>query len=78
MTRVRLKKDRSAPLWVVLGAPLVGVPLMVGLLSLVAPQRPATTTGPEIGAAVEHVRVQADDSGVEQGRHDFDSVFLGG
>ncbi|MDH3207270.1 MAG: hypothetical protein OEO79_11695 [Gemmatimonadota bacterium] len=35
---MNLKKDRTPPLWAVLGAPLLGVPLMVGLLALVAPR----------------------------------------
>jgi len=76
MTHMRLKTDRSAPLWAVLGAPLVGVPLMVGLLSLVAPKSAGPATGPEVGAAVEQVNVQVGDSGPEQGRQD--SSFLGG
>jgi len=38
MTHMNLKKDRTPPLWAVLGAPLVGVPLMIGLLALAAPR----------------------------------------
>jgi hypothetical protein len=33
---MNLKKQRTPPLWAVLGAPLIGVPLMVGLLALAA------------------------------------------
>ena len=38
MTHMNLRKDGTPPLWAVLGAPLVGVPLMVGLLALAAPR----------------------------------------
>jgi hypothetical protein len=78
MTTRPMKKERSAPLWAVLGAPLVGVPLMVGLLSLAAPKHAGTASTPEAGLAIQQVRSQADDSALKQGREEFDSVFLGG
>lgn len=37
MTHMNLEKDKTPPLWAVLGAPLIGVPIMVGLLALAAP-----------------------------------------
>jgi len=41
MTQRHLKKEHRPPLWAVLGAPLVGVPIMVGLLALGAPKADA-------------------------------------
>ena len=41
MTYRYKKNEHALPLWAALGAPLVGVPLMVGLLSLVAPKAEA-------------------------------------
>jgi hypothetical protein len=38
MTQAHLSKDKSPPLWAILGAPLIGVPIMVALLALGAPQ----------------------------------------
>lgn len=37
MINARLNDRRRAPTWITLGAPLLGVPLLVGLLSVVAP-----------------------------------------
>ncbi|MDX1645938.1 MAG: hypothetical protein R3304_02245 [Longimicrobiales bacterium] len=37
MINPRMKSSSAAPAWVVLGAPLLGVPLLVGLLALAAP-----------------------------------------
>lgn len=38
MIQTHLHPERSAPLWAVLGAPLVGIPLMVMLLAVTAPK----------------------------------------
>lgn len=37
MTHIHLNRERRLPLWAVIGAPLIGVPVMVGLLALTAP-----------------------------------------
>ncbi len=37
MIRPHIKKSSSAPWWAVFGAPLLGVPLLVGVLALSAP-----------------------------------------
>lgn len=52
MTRRHLNKASRPPLWAVLGAPLIGVPVMVGLLALGAPktQAPPTETMPSFVA----------------------------
>ena len=46
MTHMNLKKERTPPLWAVLGAPLVGVPIMIGLLALGAPKTEAPAAEP--------------------------------
>ncbi len=43
MMNAHLSEKRAVPWWAAIGAPLVGVPLMVGLLALVAPK----DSGPE-------------------------------
>lgn len=50
MTYRYMKNEKALPLWAALGAPLIGVPLMVGLLSLVAPkaEAPAEESTPEL------------------------------
>ena len=46
MTHMNLKKERTPPLWAILGAPLIGVPIMVGLLALAAPDSEGPITEP--------------------------------
>ena len=41
MTQKHLDKTKNPPLWAVLGAPLIGVPLMVALIALGAPKQEA-------------------------------------
>ena len=41
MTQKHLDKKKNPPLWAVLGAPLIGVPLMVALIALGAPKTDA-------------------------------------
>jgi hypothetical protein len=36
MIHTHIDKERAIPLWALIGAPLVGVPLMVALLALMA------------------------------------------
>ena len=65
MTGTKIQTERAAPLWAVLGAPLVGVPLMIVLFALSAPAQPA----PEAEADTEQVEVQA----VDQARLDCET-----
>lgn len=58
---VYAKGNRAAPLWAVVGAPLVGVPLMVVLLALGAPARNAPVEELEPGVQAEQVDLQAVD-----------------
>jgi hypothetical protein len=58
MIRTHVKRERAVPLWAAVGAPLLGVPLMVALLSLVAPAQDAPATEPEASHTTEQVEVQ--------------------
>jgi len=58
MINVHLDDKKGAPWWVAVGAPLVGVPLMVALLALASPQENASVGEPEIGARTELVEPQ--------------------
>lgn len=55
MTHRHLKTHGKPPLWAALGAPLVGVPLMVGLLALGASDREAPAAEPVPAAVTEPV-----------------------
>jgi hypothetical protein len=50
MTQRHLNRDKTPPLWAVLGAPLIGVPLMVALIALSAPkvEAPAPESAPAL------------------------------
>jgi len=39
MTYSQINKPRPVPWWAIFGAPLVGVPMVVGLLALAAPEQ---------------------------------------
>jgi hypothetical protein len=58
MTRAYTKTDKIGPLWAVFGAPLVGVPLMVGILAL-GSGTPVDTASAEseAGFALEQVEM---------------------
>lgn len=62
MTRVYIANKRATPLWAVFGAPLIGVPLMVGLLALAAPRgtepSEVTTSETEVELTIEEAGVQ--------------------
>ena len=57
MIQARMSRGKTTPWWVVIGAPLVGVPLLVALLSLVAPQSSAEMIEPENGQATVQMEV---------------------
>jgi hypothetical protein len=46
MTYRYMKNEKALPLWAALGAPLVGVPLMVGLLAIATPKAEAPAEEP--------------------------------
>jgi hypothetical protein len=57
MTRIYLNDDKAGPVWAVLGAPLVGVPLMVALLALGSGTAVETAVDSDAGYAVEQVEM---------------------
>lgn len=65
MINAHVNRDQAAPLWAVLGAPLVGVPLMVALLALSAPAQEAPREELDAGVATEQVEVQPIDRAIE-------------
>ena len=58
MINLHIDDKKGAPWWVAVGAPLVGVPLMVALLALASPQEHASVDEPEIGVRTEQVEPQ--------------------
>ena len=59
MIHAHIDKEKAVPIWAAVGAPLVGVPLMVALLALTAPAESAPVVEPETGFQTEQVEVQA-------------------
>ena len=58
MMKARLNRRSDIPWWVALGAPLIGVPLLVGLLAVTAPSAPSAVLD-ETPVTVEVVAVDA-------------------
>ncbi len=67
MLNTRMTKEREVPLWAI-GAPTIGVPLMVALLSLTAPEHETPVDGADLGATTEQVERQAVDLPTKQSR----------
>lgn len=63
MTYAQINKKRTVPWWAMFGAPLVGVPLVVAALALVAPGEQSVGERHEVDFAVEQLE-----------RLEFDSV----
>ncbi|MCH7531487.1 MAG: hypothetical protein IIB36_06925 [Gemmatimonadetes bacterium] len=61
MLNTHISERREVPLWAALGAPLIGVPLMVALLALTAPKQETPVDAPEAGATTELVEEQVVD-----------------
>jgi len=59
MLNTHIRERGDVPLWAAIGAPLIGVPLMVALLALTAPKHEAPVDGAEAGVTTEHVADQA-------------------
>jgi len=60
-----ISERRAAPMWAVLGAPLLGVPLMVFMLSLAVPATATPGVAPEAEQTIEQVEVLTVDNEVE-------------
>jgi hypothetical protein len=65
MIRTSIHKEKAVPLWAAIGAPLVGVPLMVALLALSAPAEHTPTVEPEAGFKTEQLEVQTVEQTIE-------------
>ena len=61
MLNTHISERREVPLWAAIGAPAIGVPLMVALLALTAPKHETAVDGAEAGATTEQVERQAID-----------------
>ena len=61
MLSTHISKKREVPLWAALGAPLIGVPLMVALLALTGPKQETPVDAPEASATTEHCENQVVD-----------------
>ena len=61
MLNIHISERREVPLWAALGAPLIGVPLMVALLALTAPKQETRVNAPEAAATTEQVEDQVVD-----------------
>jgi hypothetical protein len=58
MLNKRRTREREVTWWAI-GAPVIGVPLMVALLALTAPKNETPVDGPHISTAVEQVDCRA-------------------
>ena len=59
MFNPHISEKKAAPSWVAVGAPLVGVPLMVALLTLASPQTKVPLGETEGGVWTEQVQPQS-------------------
>lgn len=55
MIHAHIDKNRGIPWWAVVGAPMVGVPALVGLLALIAPGEQAADEMDDLDFAVEQI-----------------------
>ncbi|MDH3270751.1 MAG: hypothetical protein OEN56_05430 [Gemmatimonadota bacterium] len=55
MINVRMDSRRSAPAWAAVGAPLVGVPILVALLALATPAPDLPENGPDTVVRIEQI-----------------------
>jgi hypothetical protein len=67
MIHAHLDKQKAVPLWAAIGAPLIGVPLMVALLALMAPAESPVVIEPDAGVTTEQVDVRPVDQEIEVG-----------
>ncbi len=61
MLNIHISERREVPFWAAIGAPLIGVPLMVALLALTAPKQETPVDAPEASVTTEQVEDQVVD-----------------
>lgn len=55
MINAHMKNRESAPVWAILGAPLVGIPLLIALLALAHPRAESLEPGTESMVTIEQI-----------------------
>ncbi len=68
MLNIHLTNEREVPWWAI-GAPAIGVPLMVALLALTAPKHETPVDGTDLGMTTEQVDRQVVDHAVSVPAH---------
>jgi hypothetical protein len=59
MTYAQINKERAVPWWAICGAPRVGVPVVVAVLALVAPEQHTAGEGHDVDFAAEHMEIDS-------------------
>lgn len=65
MIHTNIEKDRAVPVWAAIGAPLIGVPLLVALLALTAPAPRAPSVEPGASVAAEPVELHPAEQAID-------------
>lgn len=78
MIHAHIKKDIAVPIWAAIGAPLIGVPLMVALLALSAPAETAPAGEPDAAIKTEYFQVQSIDQPVDECADDMEQPLRRG
>ena len=78
MIHAHRNEKKAVPLWAAIGAPLIGVPLMVALLALAAPADRTGVGEPAAGVTTEQVDVHSPDRTIELGTDDPEQALRRG
>lgn len=78
MMHAHIKKDIAVPIWAAIGAPLIGVPLMVALLALAAPADRAAEGEPDAAVKTEQLHVGSIDRPIDECADDMEQPLRRG
>ena len=78
MTRAGIEHRDGPPAWAAIGAPLVGVPLLVMLLAVATPADRAPASEPDGAARTEALEVQPADADLDPDRVELDGTLREG